>query len=736
MTRDDKRQDRAPEAAAAPEYDQYDESVVTGPTTFPVDRRDFIKLTATGLLVLFSTRAFTPEELEAQGRGGQGYATDFNAYLHIGADGKATCYVGKVELGQGPETAFAQVLAEELDVPVASVAVVMGDTDLCPFDNGTFGSGSMRSYAWNQVRMAGAEARAVLLQLASERLQVPVERLTVKGGVVADGADAKKTVTYAQLTEGKRIERHLDGKATPKAVKAYTVVGTPLARRDALEKVTGKAKYAGDIVPPGALHARILRPPAHGATLTQVDTSAAEKIPGVQVIRDGDMIAVLHEHRDEADRAAGLIKADFKRNDPPVDDKTIFDYLVKNAPAPRAGAQAGSLADGEKLVSEIIEHRYEDNYDAHAPIETHSAVAAFENGKLTVWAGTQTPFPLKNQVMSALRLTAEQVRVITPYVGGGFGGKSGSGQGVEAARLAMLTKKPVRVVWSREEEFFYDTFRPAAVVTIRSGITAAKTIGLWDYAVYWTGTRGTEMFYNIPNYRTASVGGGYGGGTSPHPFGTGAWRAPGNSTNTFARESQIDIMAAKAGLDPVEFRRKNMVDPRMLGVLNAAAKRFGWTPKTAPSGRGVGVACSLDAGSYDCMMVEIALDKATGHVQVKRVVCVQEMGVVINPEGALQQMEGCITMGLGYALSEEVHFKGGAILDRNFDSYQIPLFSWVPQIDVEILPNPGLAPQGGGEPAICPVGAAIANAIFDATGARMYRMSMTPERVKAAIAKT
>ena len=735
MNRDDKRQDKAPKAAAAPEYDPYDESVVTGPTTFPVDRRDFIKLTATGLLMLFSTRAFTPEELEAQGRGGQ-YATDFNAYLHIGADGKVNCLVGKVELGQGPETSFAQVLAEELDVPVASVSVVMGDTDLCPFDGGTYGSMSMRSYAWNQVRMAGAEARAVLLQLASERLQVPVERLRVKAGAVADSADAKKTVTYAQLTEGKRIERHLEGKATPKPVKSYSVVGTSLPRRDALAKVTGKAKYAGDIVPPGALHARILRPPAHGAKMTQVDTSAAEKIPGVQVVRDGDMIAVLHEHRDEADRAVGLIKAEFSRNDPPVDDKTIFDYLVKNAPAPRAGAQGGNLAEGEKLVSEIIEHRYEDNYDAHAPIETHSAVAALENGKLTVWAGTQTPYPLKNQVMSALRLNADQVRVITPYVGGGFGGKSGSGQGVEAARLAYLTKKPVRVVWSREEEFFYDTFRPAAVVTIRSGITPAKTIGLWDYTVYWTGTRGTEMFYNIPNYRTSSVGGGFGGGASPHPFGTGAWRAPGNPTNSFARESHIDIMAAKAGMDPVEFRRKNMVDPRMIRVLEAAAKKFGWTPKPAPSGRGVGVACSLDAGSDNCTMVEIALDKATGHVQVKRVVCVQEMGVVVNPDGALQQMEGCLTMGLGYALSEEVHFTGGAILDRNFDSYQIPLFSWLPRIEAEILPNPDLAPQGGGEPAICGVGASIANAIFDATGARLFRMSMTPERVKAALAKT
>jgi isoquinoline 1-oxidoreductase len=190
-------------------------------------------------------------------------------------------------------------------------------------------------------------------------------------------------------------------------------------------------------------------------------------------------------------------------------------------------------------------------------------------------------------------------------------------------------------------------------------------------------------------------------------------------------------------MDPMEFRRKNTVDPRMLRVIEAAAKRFGWTPRPAPSGRGVGVACSVDAGAYNCTMVEIAVDKATGQVQVKRIACAQDMGLVVNPEGAIQQMEGCLTMGLGYALSEEIHFKGGEILDRNFDTYQLPLFSWLPRIEAEIIPAPeAAAAQGGGEPAICGVGASIANAIFDATGARMYRMSMTPERVKAAIAKT
>jgi isoquinoline 1-oxidoreductase len=720
--------------------DQDDELVVDGPTTSPVDRRDFVKLTATGLLVIFGldrASAFQePARLPQGGGRGMSYPTDLNAYLHIAPDNKVRCFVGKIEMGQGAMMALGQLAAEELDVAISSVEMVMGDTDLCPYDGGTYGSMSVRMFG-PALRAASAEARGVLLQLASERLQVPVDRLRVKAGVVTDSADPKKTVTYGQLTEGKKIERTLDPKPAVKPVKSFAVVGTSVPRFDALEKVTGKAKYAGDVVPPGgALHARLVRPPAHGATIGQVDTSAAEQLTGVKVVRDGDIIAVLHEHRDEADRALALVKAQWTRNDPPVDDKTIFDYLVKNAPNPQTSAKGGDLAEGEKNASEVIEHTYFDSYIAHAPMEPHAAVAVVENGKVTVWAGTQTPFPLKNQVMQALRLPADKVRVITPYVGGGFGGKSASRQGVEAARLAMLTGKPVRVQWSREEEFFYDAFRPAAIVKIRSGMNTAKSIVLWDYLVYCAGERGAAHFYNIPNHQTVTRGGWSGGGPALHPFAVGAWRAPGASSNGFARESQIDIMAAKAGIDPVEFRLKHLADPRMIRVLNTAAKKFGWTPKPGPSGRGVGVACGIDAGTYVTLMAEVAVNKATGKVQVKRIVCAQEMGVVVNPEGAIQQAEGSITMGLGYTLSEEVHFKGGDVLDRSFSTYELPRFSSVPTLDITLLDALDIPAQGGGEPAIVPVGAVVANAIFDATGARLYRMAMTPERVKEALAKS
>jgi isoquinoline 1-oxidoreductase len=468
-----------------------------------------------------------------------------------------------------------------------------------------------------------------------------------------------------------------------------------------------------------------------------VDTSAAERRPGVTVVRDSDTIAVLHPHRDEADAALALIKAEWKRNDPPENDDTIFDHLVEAAPAPRTVAEGGSLTDGERASVDVVEHTYYDDYYAHAPMEPHAAVATVENGKVTVWAGTQTPFSLKTQVMQALKLPADKVRVITPYVGGGFGGKSASRQGVEAARLAVLTGKPVRMQWGREEEFFYDAFRPAALIKIRSGMTAAHALVLWDYLVYCAGDRGAAHFYDIPNHRTVTRGG-WGGSPSPglHPFAVGPWRAPGASTNAFARESHIDMMAARAQVDPVEFRRRHLVDARMRRVLDAAAEAFGWTGAPGPSRRGVGVACGVDAGTYVALMCEVAVEKSTGAVRVKRMACAQEMGVVVNPDGARQQVEGCLTMGLGYALSEQLRFRGGEVLTRNFDTYEVPRFSTVPHLDIVILDAPATPAQGGGEPAIVPVGAAIANAIFDAAGVRLFRMPMTPGRVKSAMART
>ena len=408
-------------------------------------------------------------------------------------------------------------------------------------------------------------------------------------------------------------------------------MGKPELRTDSEEKVTGRAKYTGDLRFPGMLYARILRPPAHGARLTSVDTTGVKAIKGARIIEDGDLIAVLHEDPELAEKGLNLIKAEFDSPKTGTDDNTIFDHLLKIAPPGELVSEAGDLAEGEENAIIVVEKTYLDGYKAHAPIESHTAIA------------------------------------------------------------------------------------------------------MWDYGVYFAGTRGAEHYYDIPHHRTSAFVSNWGGIPGAHPFATGPWRAPGNNTNVFARESHIDILAEKAGVDPLEFRLGNLKDKRMIRVLETAAKRFGWRPGKAPSGRGYGIATGIDAGTYVAHMAVVEVDMRSGHVQVKRVVCAQDMGLAINPEGAKIQMEGCITMGLGYALTEDIHFKNGEIFDLNFDTYEIPRFSGLPRIETVLIDDREAAPQGGGEPAIICMGGVIANAINDAIGVRLFQLPMTPERIKEAM---
>jgi isoquinoline 1-oxidoreductase len=699
-----------------------------------LSRRDFLKLGGTGLVVFLAVGP-----LDAFQQPPQPYTeappstpTDFNAFLQIRPDGRVTCMVGRVELGQGLQTAAAQLVAEELDFPFDSIDMVMGDTDVCPWDVGTFGSQSMRVMG-AILRAATAEARAVLLQMAAERFNAPVERLQVSDGVITDSTQGKR-ITYGELVQGKRIERHL-GKIPLKPVSAFKVMGKSPQRKDALEKLTGKAKFAGDITVPGMVYARILRPPAHGAKLKSVDTSAAEKMPGVQVVRDGDFIAVIHDRPDMADKALALVKAEFDRPQTGLDDKSIFDHILKNAQPPKVMAESGTLTDADKFAN-LLEQTYFHSYGAHAAIETHSSVAMIEGGKVTVWAATQIPFLMRDRVAQALGMSKQNVRVIVPYVGGGFGGKNNAQNAIEAARLAKMVGKPVQLVWRRDEDFFYARFRPAAVVKIRSGMNDGKIV-LWDYTVYAAGDWGAATFYDIPNHRTTTVPitqtawRNQDNGAGLHPFYVGPWRMPCAITNTFARESHMDVLANKAGVDPVEFRMRHLSDKRMRRVLEAATKQFGWKPARTPSGQGVGIACGTQYKTYVATAVQAAVDKSTGKVRVERVV--MDAGVIVNPEGTRQQVDGCITMGVGYSLSEEVLFSNGEVLSRNFDSYDIPRFSNMPKTEVVLVNNPELAPDGIAEPPIITVGAAIANAVYDATGARVYQLPMTPARVLQAL---
>ncbi len=698
-----------------------------------IKRRNFVKLLGGGIFIFFTP--WKPADLLGIPVSGQerSLTKDYNAFLQIAEDGTVTCFTGKIEMGQGAITSLAQIMADELNVQFEKVKMVMGDTDLCPYDEGTWGSQTIQTFG-PAMRAAAAEARGVMVDLASARLGVPSSRLQVKDGIITDTANPGKSITYGQLAKGKKLTKYLDIKPPVEDYTKFTYIGKPMKRTDSVVKVTGQAKYTGDLKLPGMVFARILRPPSHFAKLKSVDLSGAEQIPGVQVVRDGDFIAVLHENREKADEAVVKIKADYSVNEPNINDRNLYDRMTGADSDVNVFRSAGDMETGLKESARLFESEFHDPYVAHAAIETHTALAKIEGDKITVWASCQAPYGLQESIARELNLPLEKVRVIAPFVGGGFGGKGEFQQGIEAVRIAKLSGKPVMLVWTRDEEFFYDTFHPAGVYRVKSGIDKSGLIKLWDFSVYYGGTRGSDTIYNVPNTRTTSYDQKE-GAAMLHPFGTGAWRAPNNNSNTFARESQIDIMAAAAGIDPLEFRLKNLKDEKMIACLKAVADKFGYTPSKLPSGRGIGMACGTDAGTWVALMAEIKVDKNTGHIKVERVACAQDMGLCVNPEGALLQIEGCITMGLGYALSEEINFTGGNILNRGFDSFTIPRFSWVPRMDAVILDRKDKPPKGGGEPAIIAIGAIIGNAIYDATGARLYMMPMTPERVLEALKK-
>jgi CO/xanthine dehydrogenase Mo-binding subunit len=639
---------------------------------------------------------------------------------------------------------LAQCLAEELDVSYDSVDMVMGDTGLCPWDMGTFGSLCFNLYH-TVLRGAAAEARAVLLQIASEQMRVPVEKLKVEDGVISVIGSPKDGITYAELVKDKRIERHIE-KVPLKDRKNYKVIGTSPVRKDAIEKVTGKAHYVADLGLPGTVYARVVRAPAYGATLKSIDTSAAEKF-GAKIVRDGDFIAVIHEKFDGANEALSLVKSEWVREKTGLNDETIYAHLETFAPQLAVIKEKGSLAEGEKLaaagVKGIVERKYYNAYCYHAPMETTSSVGKMENGKLTLWTNTQFPFGVLEIVSKSVGMKPEDVRVIAPYVGGAFGGKSNAcPNAVETAKIAKLYPgKPVLFVYDRAEDMYLTQLRPAAVVHIRSGVTNEGMLAYYEYKVFGAGEWGAETTYDIPNQKTSFVGG-YGVHPPPTPKGmqplqVGPWRAPACNTNTFANESQIDEMAHLAGIDPVEFRFKHLVtDQRRRRVLEAAVKQFGYKPGAKlPSGQGIGVATGKLYNTYAAAIVQVEVDSKTGAVHVTRVVDAVDAGTIVNPVGAQMQVEGCITMGIGSALTEAIHFKDGEVLDHNFDSYEIPHFSSIPKMEVVLVENREMPPLGIGEPPIVVIGPAIANAIFNAVGARVRHLPMTPARVKAAMAK-
>ena len=518
---------------------------------FPQSRREFLKRLGGGIVIFVALGEIASAQEEVRSRGPRpAMPADFNAFLRIGEDGRITCFTGKIEMGQGPITSLPQMMADELDAPLDAVDIVMGDTELCPWDMGTFGSMTTRFFG-PAMRAAAAEARAVLLELASESLKIPQSQLVTTNGVVVDQQDSKNRVTYGQLAKGRKIARHISGKPALKKASDFKIVGRPLLHRDGLDKVTGKAHYAGDIRMPGMLYAKVLRPPAHGARLKSVDMAPAREIPGVQIFQDDDLVAVLHQLPDVAEAALEKIKAEFDVPEAKVNDKNIFDHLLSVAPAARVLKQGRRSRRRQKELDPENRNKFSQQLrrpcrdgNPHRPCRHRGGQGdGLGVDPEPVWrASARLPRPSV--------FLREKVRVITPFVGGGFGGKTFNLRRRRRRGWQKPSASPSRSCGAVKRNFFYDTFRPGRHCENQLRHRCRRQVdvsGITKCSVPANGVRNnfitSRTSHGHSRFRMAGPAG-------AHPFGTGAWRAPGNNTNTFARESQIDIMAAAAGHRP------------------------------------------------------------------------------------------------------------------------------------------------------------------------------------------
>jgi isoquinoline 1-oxidoreductase len=643
-------------------------------------------------------------------------------WLEIDPHGHVTVLAGKVEYGQGIRWGLAVAAAEELGLEANDITVVLGDTSRVPWDIGTFGSQSTR-HTGPQVRKAAATARVVLLELAAAALDLPVDQLECAGGAVVSRADPARRLSFAELLAGQSLVRDIPDDVEVHSPAGFSVMGHDSRRPDALARVTGRAVYAQDVIRPGMLFARVLRPSAYGVRLVSVDTSIAERLPGVVgVVNEGNLVAVLAENDEAADRAHDLIEATWTEPEAPVSGWELPARLLAESHDPVTTQEGGDVEAGLARAAHRLEATYYIPYLPVAPMEPRAAVAEWEGDRLTVWAGTQRPFGIRGELAMLFGIDEANVHVIAPEIGGGFGSKSIYRPAHEAAQLARIAGRPVRVAYSRVEEMTWATFRPAALITIRSGFTADGRITAWDYhAIHTTtdrpmiGQRGSETPYSAEDVRVVVSAG-------PAPLRPGSYRSLGCAVNHFARESHIDEIAVSLGIDPVDLRLRNLGEPRYRRVVETAASEFGWESRVAPSGKGVGVAIGLDVGSYAAECV--AIDVQGKEIAVRRVSASIDCGLVFNPEGVRSQVEGAILMGIGGALFEAADFQAGHLLNGSFARYRVPRIGDTPDISVALCGASENASTGAGEPGIVPIAPAIGNALFDLTGQRIRELPL------------
>jgi nicotinate dehydrogenase subunit B len=668
---------------------------------------------------------------------------DVDAWLRVGEDGNVTLFTGKVEFGQGIQTAFAQLVAEELDLPFDHVAVMMGSTDQVPFDRATTGSQSVRSTG-PLVRQAAAEMRQWLLELGAQKLGVPAEALATANGAVVVKSQPARSAGYGELAAGRLSERQMSGQVPLKSPDQFTVIGQDIPRVDVPLKVNGAMKYGYDTTVPGMLHGKIVRPPSLGATLASIDFGEAQKMPGVAgVFRDGDFAGLAAERLDQAQAALAAVKASWRELDWPQTSENIFD-LLKSTPDQGKTSAKGDADQGLASASKRVKAVVRAPYVAHAPIEPESALAWPQGDKLEVWASTQAPFELQGSLAAALERPVDSIVVRTAMSGGAFGRKAIPDVGLEAARLATGIGKPVRVNWTREEEFQLDRFRPAMLIELEAGLDPQGRIAGWKWDLYAAayyqpmgpnpmpsaanqGSDATQI-YALPNASTTFY-------QSQSPLPVHLWRANGGPVNALARETALDELAEAAGQDPVSFREQLLAsNPRMLAVMRAAVQKAGWTPGVGQTGRGIGLALDFADGTWVAEVARVAVDPTSGQVRVEHIDAAVDCGLVVNPAGARAQIEGgIIGQGVSSTLKEMVTFANGKITNDSFARYAPLTILEAPSVDVVFVEDKTQPMQGLGEPAVCPVSAAISNAIYDAVGVRLRDLPFNPDRVLAAL---
>ncbi|MBV8570008.1 MAG: xanthine dehydrogenase family protein molybdopterin-binding subunit [Acidobacteriaceae bacterium] len=679
-----------------------------------LSRRSFLESLGGGLLVLWTL----DEQLNGQESGGshrhgddERLPQDVAAWLHLSREGVVTVFTGKAEVGQNIRTSLTQAVADELRVQPAAVRLVMGDTARTPWDMGTFGSRTTPQMA-PQLRKMAVMMREQLIIVAAQDWHIPPSSVAVRNGSIVDLKSGREK-TYGSLASTVDWTKIVgtDGKLS--AASDWQCAGKSLPKINASDFVTGKHKFSSDMRRPNMLYGRVLRPAAFNAKLATIDTSAAERMAGVTVVRDADFVGVAAENEWAADQALRRITAKWDERKQ-ISSNELFSFLKANPEeATERSNDRPPAAGGKEMAS-----TYTVAYIAHVPLEPRAAVAEWDADSLTVWTGTQRPFGVRSDLAQAFHLPENRIRVIVPDTGSAYGGKHTGECAMEAARLAKGAGRPVKVVWSREEEFTWAYFRPAGVIEVESVVADDGTIQSWKFDNYNSGPSGLDSPYKLSWTSTRFH-------ETRYPLRQGSYRGLAATANHFARESHIDEIAAALGMDPLAFRLKNLKEDRVRAVLEAAANKFEWSSSKRARGHGYGLACGMEKGSFFACAAEVSVSPER-KVRVERVVEAFECGAIVNPEHLQNQVEGAILMGLGGALSEAIRFADGRILNARLSEYPVPRFSDAPAIECVLLDRKDLPSAGAGETPIMGVAPAIANALFQATGVRVRSMPIAP----------